>query len=399
VAVVRAAGVSPAAGGLSLLRAAETAVATVVGRVREPARIDAHGCTATLVVEQVLVGEARVGEAIRIGWEELSARRPLRFADGEAVLLALDPLPSASLWRQRFAAHPRERVLVVAGGGDAFVRGPDPGTIGTLAAYLALPPPQRERGGGVGALASVVARAVEPVAAAAVDRLAAIADLDRRLTDAARAVLIGTAADTARPRAVRMAVLDLVARRVLRSLRAQLAPLARRGSDVEAAALTAIAVLDGGLPSVEVKALLARRDAAVRAVGARFARGATLQQALPALVRQDPAPGVRAAAAVTLVGHAGPSGLEAAFPALADATPAVRDDVARAIAGLGPPVVPALAAAVRTRPLPEARGIVAALSLIGPAGTRALAEIAATHPSEELRTLARLGLGRAPSEH
>ena len=146
-----------AVGGVAILASAARAQAVVAGVVSEPASIDVHGWRAVLRVDHVLSGSLRLGDTVTIAWEELSAARQVRFADGERVLVVLDPLPTQSLWRKRFPtadrAHP---VLVVASSGDAFLARPDGGTLDALGHYLAMTPDARNGKPGVQRLAELV---------------------------------------------------------------------------------------------------------------------------------------------------------------------------------------------------------------------------------------------------
>jgi HEAT repeat protein len=119
---------------------------------------------------------------------------------------------------------------------------------------------------------------------------------------------------------------------------------------------------------------------------------------LPGLVRRDPAPAVRAAAAIALADTHTAWGLDAALPALADSDPQVRSAAAQALAALGANAVPTLDRVARTRPA-EARGAITALSLAGPTGLAAVRRLAVELADERLRDFARLALGEGPHAH
>ncbi|MDX1382932.1 MAG: HEAT repeat domain-containing protein, partial [Thermoanaerobaculia bacterium] len=81
--------------------------------------------------------------------------------------------------------------------------------------------------------------------------------------------------------------------------------------------------------------------------------------------------------------------------ALDDPEPAVRASAARALAGLGAPVVPALRHVVDSGSPEAAQAAVGALRWTETSeARRELMEIAAGHPDDGVRALARLALGR-----
>jgi len=390
-----AAAVEPAYGG-RLLPAAETAAATVTGLVVAVTRIDQHGYAATLVVDRVLSGGAAPGERLHIAWEELSPARPPRFRDGDAVLVALEPLPSGSLWQQRFAGTPRATPSVVAAAGEAFLVKPDGATVELLGTFLGLSAADRLAGAGVGALARLVADGNTAVAAAALTRLDGVPDLGARITATAAADLgRGLRRDVPR---LQLGILTLVAQHRLAALRPAVAAAARPGASLEAPALVALADLDGGLPPGEVEGLLGRREADVRAAAAYGARDAGLQPRLARLVRRDPDPRVRAAAATALLRSAGVPALERVAPAFADRDAAVRTAAARAAGQLGTPAVAPLLTLAQRQPRTGA-AVVVALEGIGPEARPALQMLSRTHPDRAVRHLADLALGRAGAAH
>jgi HEAT repeat protein len=373
----------------------ETAVATVVGSVHEPKRIDLHGYSARLSVERVLAGEARAGSEAHIAWEELSTARPPRFEDGTNLLIALERLPATTIWRTRFPdASVSGSYFSVAAQGEAFLRNPDSQSVALLAGFLSINPSERSGEPGVTALAALVSRSTPVLAASALDRLDETPDLERRLNKDGAAQLLVAATKTDRPLEIRTRVLDLIGRRKLVVLRPALNELARPGSPLEAEALQAIAAIDGNLAEKQVQKLLQREEPRVRAVAARHVRGALAERTLPELARSDPAPQVRAAAARALAESGTLWGLEAALSAFSDTDSTVRLEAARAVGELGSAAVPALREAARSQPKIGAQSAVLALSLAGTEGRQALVEIAADHPDESIRKLAQLALGR-----
>ncbi len=381
----------PAPGGEPLLAAAETADATALGIVEEPGHVDLHGWSARLRVERALAGDLAPGSTVRIAWEELSRGRPARFRDGDRILVALAPLPGASLWGQRF---PNRDALAVAARGEAFLRAPDPASVETLASFLALSPEQRSRTRGIESLAEMVSRAQPPLGRAALARLRQLPALDSEVSPHTREVLTRTLADPGRPLPLRQGILSLIAERQLQSLRSAVAPHAAEGSPLEPRALAALATLDGGLPPAQVATLLDSENPALRAVGVRNAPATPSMHRLSALLRTDRDPEVRAAVVDTLLASEGQAAVGPVSAALFDPDARVREAAVRGLASLGAAAVPTLERLVERRTLEEVKTPLAALALAGPAGRAALERVAAFHPDDEVRTLARLFLGR-----
>lgn len=386
---------APSAPGSALLGAAELARATVVGRVTQVTQLDRSGYAATIEVERVLGGSAERGTTLRIGWEELSSRRPPRLGDGQRVAVALEDLPAGSLWRERFPLG--GGAFVIAARGDAVLVDPSAGDLDLLAGYLAT------AGGpgtlpGATALATIAAQGSPVLAEAAVARLASLPSLGRLLDASAVDLLMRTAADAQKPLALRREIVALAGAARLSAAAPALEALAQPTAPLEPEALMALGLIRDGLPAAQVEALLERQEPALRAVGARFATGTLAERRLPPLVRSDPSPQVRAAAAAALAGTRTIWGVDGALPALGDADPLVRSTAAEALGALGPPAVPTLETTARNKP-ELARGAITALALAGPDGVAALRKLAADHSDEHVRDFARLALGRGPRAH
>jgi hypothetical protein len=377
-----------------LLPATEHARATVVGRVDDVTKLDRSGYTATLVVERVLAGDVRPGEPIRIGWEELASKPPPRLRKGQRVLIALDDLPQGSLWRERFPAG--TSALAIAARGDALLIEPQSTDLELLAGYVQLgakaTPAAR-----ASSLARIAAGASPMVARAAVDRLALLPNVGHALDAAATEQLMRTAADERQPLQLRREIIVLAGQARLTAAASALEALAVRDGVFEAEALTSLGEIRG-LPNAQVESLLDRKEASVRAVGARFATSALAERRLPSIVRRDPAPAVRAAAAQALVETHTIWGLDAAVPALADPDPQVRSTAAQSLGALGAAGVPALEAVARSQPA-EARGAITALAMAGPQGIVVVRQLSQDHPDQRLRDFARLALGQGPHAH
>jgi len=397
-AAVPAGAAGPAAGGPPLLESAESTPLVVVGVVRAPERIDLHGRAAWLEIERTLAGARAPGERVRIAWEELAQGRPDRFAEGDRVLVALGPLPSGSLWRQRFPATPAAPpVLAVAASGDAFLRQPGDATIEALGRYLALSPEDRAAAPGAEALARLVSTADPVTAVAAVRRLATIPGVGAKLGTSGIALLAGTLTDPGRPLPVRAAVVGLAGEQRLTALRPRLEALATPGGELTPDALAALASLDGGLAGDRAEALLASDDPRVRAVAVRSLTGSGAEPRLAALLKNDPAAEVRAAAVTALLARGGPGVVADASPGLFDRDPVVKRAAAEGLGRLGGQAVPTLQQLAMSRGAEDAKGPLAALSLAGASGTDALREIATSHPDAAVRQLAMFALGHVPS--
>jgi len=395
---------SPVVAG-SLIEASETAALVVQGRVEAVRRVDRHGLRAEVRVAEVVAG-ASAPERVVIAWEELSASRTPRFADGETLLLVLEPLPTASLWRRRFATEPGP-VLAVSGRGEAYLRAPDEATLRALGGYLRLSTEARHGADGTAALASMVR--VDALALQALARLDALwsapaepssgGALDeaerRRHGRRTPRILAEVLTDERRPLPVRAAIIDLAAKWRLPELRPALQALATAPSPLEANALDAIAALDGALDAQQAVALTRRGDPALRAVGAQHLRGPEAEKRLPGLARSDPSPLVRRAAADALVRSGTQWGMQSAAATLGDPDPAVRAGASQSIAAAGANAVPFLEAALLNDG-DSAPGAIAALSLMGPPGRASLRTAATHHRDPRIRALADLALGHGP---
>lgn len=390
----------PATGGRELLPAAEGAVAVVEGRIAAPEQLDRHGWRAALVVERTLAGPPAPGEALVIAWEELGSRRPARFAEGGRVLVALEPLPPGSLWTKRF---PLRDALAIAARGEAFLRDPDPATLDALEAWLRLPGAERDAPVGVEALARLAAAGEPRVAAAALARLDRTPELAERAGDRATEALARLVTDGGRPLELRQAAIALVGRRSIASLAPTLEAITATPSPLRGPALDALGQLRGGLAADRVAELLGDQDPAVRAAAVRRAGPEIGAARLRSLLRSDPAGEVRAAAATALAANEASDASDDLVWALRDEAPPVRQAAMQAFAGLGVSAIPALRREIWEAAPSETSGATASavltLGLLGPEGATELQRIVHEHPSQKVRQLAELALGRLPDRH
>ena len=97
------------------------------------------------------------------GTTRLETSKRITFSGASALtadtwVVALEPLPTGSLWRTRF---PNGDALAVAARGNAFLWEPDTATLDALAAYLALESSARSESRGVSALLALRLQALE----------------------------------------------------------------------------------------------------------------------------------------------------------------------------------------------------------------------------------------------
>ena len=390
------AGAFRAESSTDLIRAMESAPATVVVEVLSTERLDTMGYAGRLRVESPLVGAVSPGSELRIGWEELAPSRSPRFARGDRLLLVLERLPGASIWLTRLPDPAiRTQTLAPALRGDAFLRNPAPGSIAVLSHYLMLAPEARRGPTGAGYLAQLTAQAELPLALSAVERLGRIAKLDEALAPSGAAALVAGLLRSDGTPELQQALLERMAAQQLDSLRPALEARRKAGALPPPLVLSALAVLDGGLvPGEEVALLEAEASLEHRRVGARWARGPEAADLLAQVAREDPDPTVRSEALQRLVELEGTAAAERVAEGLYDPEPMVRATAATSLGALGDEALPELRAVVEYGSPDAQRAAVTGLMLTGTAaGSAALLEIAATHPDPGVRKLARVALG------
>ena len=392
-----------ARGGVRLLEAMTAGGPVLVGRVDAIERLDPHGYTAWIHVERALGepdGATEPGSAVRIAWEELAASRPPRFDDSERVLVCLERLGSASIWRQRIPdPSERRQTAGIAMQGDAFLRDPRLGTVDVLHHYLSLSPADRETAAGAGYLASLAAGAQVPLAEDAARRLAGMEDPGGKLAGFGDALIVRALLRDDADGGLEAALLEVVAASATPSLAKEL-KTATRGESLPAPRLfRALALASSGLPASDVARLLASREAVYRVVVAQTAEGDRAVAILTKLMASDPSPEVRAAAVVRLSRLEGKRSLPRVLAALCDDDSGVRTAAAAAAASQGDAAIPGLRAvaygqdAACKSSAAAPRAAVDGLSRLGPAGRKTLAEIAEGHSDPAVRKLAGIALG------
>jgi len=383
------------------MAAAADAPATVVGTVTEARALDERAFVAWLDVKRALSGPHAAGERVAIAWDERRSGRARRFDDGARILVALAPLPTWSIWRERLGER---TALGIARRGEALVIAPDAPTVESVAAWLARPASERASTAALPDLAAIVAVAEPTVAHGAIDRMDGLPGLAAALmapgSEGPRARLAQALGDATRPAALRAAILALVARRELVVLAPEVARLAREpDANLAPEALAAWAALPGGIPAKDAAALLARPEPAVRAAVLAHAAGVLDDAAVEAHLEDEPAGEVRAAAVHAWVARRGMDAWPRIAPLLDEPSALEGAAAVRALGGLGEPAAARLAKRARERPLAGARGPMLALTFAGPKGAGALRALAADHPDPAARALATFLLGREPPAH
>jgi HEAT repeat protein len=392
-----------ARGGVQLVFAMERAPVTVVAKVEKVRELAGSGRSATLRVESPVVGEFTPGDRLGIAWEELAASRAPRFQTGDRVLVALEPLPGASVWLARIPdASERAATLTVAMRGDAFLPNPSPGEVLLLQHYLALAAKERAGATGVVYLAKLAAGAQLPLAEDAVVRLDARSDLDQHLSEAAvDRLVLALLRDDATPE-FENALLMLIANHQPSALRARLRVLLTRldlmvgdGGIAPRILYAALARYDDGLSAQQSAELTLQVSEGYRRIGARSASGERADDLLRSLLQSDPAASVRASAIERLVELRGDAVISSVVGALYDSDSGVRVTAAKQLGSLGASAVPELHRIADGNDLDAARAAIAGLMWSGSdAGSDALHELAAGHPDDSVRMLADLALGR-----
>jgi hypothetical protein len=384
---------APAAEGTALVQALEAASLALVGTLEARTALDERAWGARMRVESVLAGDTPPG-AVPIAWEELASGRPPRFADGDRVLLVLEPLPTGSLWRQRI---PDPRALVATRGiaqrGTAFLRSPGLGSLTVLRHYLALPRELRDGPDGGRHLLALAADAERPLAVSAATRLAEGTGGTALGAGEAGVALRALARGDADAE-LGGALLRWVERRQPAGLAAALDAALAQPETASATFVAARGRLGDGIAPERERALLASRSEAQRAAAAQVA-GPAQADRLADLLRGDPAPRVRSAALERLARLEGASAIAVLLDAFDDEDAGVRHQAALQVAAFGAEAVPELRDAAR-RPWPASQSAVLALRFANaPEARETLTLLAGDHPDERVRTLARLALGEA----
>jgi hypothetical protein len=407
-AAAATAGPAPARGGVRLLESMQSAPVTAVGIVHDAEPIDGRALSASLRIESLLVWPPNSvvsapppDAAIAFVWEERAPSRPVRFSDGDRVLVVLEALPGDSIWLERIPDPvKRHHTLHVAQRGDAFLRAPALQTVSILAHYLALAAPERTGTQGVVHLANLARGAAIDLAVDAIRALRAVGALDAKLDPTTGAWLVEALLRPDASEPFLQALLELIGRRQLISLRPALEARVRAASQEQRAdgipgladplVYTALIELDFDLDEATLARLGADPSAAQRANAARATREpGTLRDR----VRNDPDPLVRISALDRLVDLYPEAATPTAIDALYDSDARVRGAAAAALTSIGPPAVASLRRVVDDGPQSAGLAAIQALRGIQPDGVEALVEIAEKSSDPSMQAAARLALG------
>jgi hypothetical protein len=379
------------ASGGELLDSLEQARLVVVGTVGETRALGPTGRIGTIEVDRRLAPKDARTRSLEVVWEELAPSRPDRFARGRRVLLALEPLPTASIWKRRMPdPELRARVHHLMGQhGQAYLLRPRAHTLDRLEHWLALAPDARRGDAGQVILAQIVPVADPRLALECVAALDAPA-LEQPLSPALTASIL--AALEREESGIARALAQVLERRQPPELGPKLeARVAARGADASASLLYAAGALGAKVPPLPEESALGPEQ---RRALTRWRSGPDAAEDLERSMRGASDPLVRAAAVERYVELQGLAGLPAALRVFDDPEPSVRAAASRAIAALGPDAVVPLLEFARRESGDPARATLATLSAMGEKAHLALIRLADEHEDEDIRTLAGLAVGR-----
>lgn len=383
-----------------LLRSAAKASAIALVEIERVARIDRHAYRARARVERALSGPFRSGTQLDIAWEELALGRSPRFARGQRVLVAFAPLPTTTLWFNRFPPQLRNaHTLAVAASGEAFAEPLEEDDLERLARYVRLSGAELRSREAALALAHLLAARNEQLARSALELLDG--DWSRpyqgeaEWVEACRQALLSPLVSVEMQRTL----VRWLAQRGNSELTAVLEELARTKPALAPEAYLALETWGRPLPPSLVDEWLASSDAELRLAAVRARCAKERKDRLENLARTDPEPRVRAAALQRLRQCEGEGALTVLVEALSDRDPSVRLAVAAHLATLGHKATATLESFALAGAGEASAAAVAALEEMGAAGRPSLQRIAREHPDPAVRTLAELALGKPRHEH
>lgn len=383
-----------------VLRSAGQAIAIALIEVEQVARIDRNGYRARARVEHALSGPFAPGARIEIAWEELAMARSPRFRRGERVLVALAPLPTTTLWFNRFPPQLRtSHTLAVAASGEAFAEPLEREDLEGLTSYARLSATELQSLAAARALARLLRARNEQLALAALELIAG--DWSRPYwqdavwVESCREALLSTSTQVE----VRKALIRWVAETGNPALTSALEELTQRDPALAPEAYLALEELGRPIPSFLFDQWISSGDVEVRLAAVRTQCGEERTDKLRALARNDPAPRVRTAALERLRECEGEKALPILVPSLADPDPGVRLAAAAQLSAVGPKASPAIESFALAGRGEGPLAAVAALEGMGAAGRPSLERIAREHRDPAVRTLAELALGKPRREH
>lgn len=391
-----------------LVESFEAAPGLLVGSVTRVERVAHAGWVAAVAVERVLRSRdesTKAPKSIEVAWEEAAPSLPSRFSVGRRLLLAIEPLSTASIWKQRVPDRERRASLYsVAAKGRAYLERPSGEELSDLEHYLALGDDARRGNAGVVYLVALAARSQPRLALSGIAQLARLREFSQQLgPDEARGLCDALMREGRLPGQDRgaaegdvgeaaLALIERFRPAALRPvLQSRITALSQRAPAVLYAALGA---LDGEIPDSVALELLASKSQDHRVAAARWTGGVQGREQLRQLLRTDPAPSVRAAAVSRLLQLEGGEALPDAVRCLDDPAGSVRLAAARSIAKIGPEALPELEYMVDSGSEDGVKGAIVTLSLMGGAAHEMLAEISEHHADKGIRALAGIAIGR-----
>ena len=398
-----------------LMDALESTPALMVGAVTQVESLDHGGWIATIDIERMVRGKVESdGEAIlpeiEVAWEEPVPVMDARLEVGRRMLLAIDSMSTASIWKQRVPdAERRLRLYQIAEKSAAYVERPSAAELLDLEHYLNLTSEAKRGEAGVNYLAALAARAQPVLAIAALAKLDTISSLSRYLEGVPANQLIdavmrsgrnmndarGTAEDD-----VSQATIALLGSRKPRPVRSAIeARIHAEGPGAPAILYAALGAITGEIPDDVAMELLASASVEHRLAAARFAKGERGREQIRYLLRWDPDPGVRAASVKRLLQLEEGDGLADAIRSLEDPATEVRLAAMKSIAGLDPEAIRELEYVVDSGSTEGARNAVVTLSMMGEEARQLLFKISEQHPDESVRALAGIAVGKGIGHH
>lgn len=399
---------SPILNQARLIEAFVSAPGLLIGTVTDVEGVVHGGWLATIDLERKLrsrEGEAKAPSQIEVAWEEPIPTMPARFETGQRILLAIESLSTASIWKQRVPDPVRRSSLYsVADKANAYLERPSASELLDLEHYLALGIDARRGNAGVVYLAALASRAQPRLAISALSMLEKAPDLSKELDTGTANHLCNAVMRAGRePGEIRgtaeadvsEAALTLLERRRPEGLRPVLkARIAKLEPSAPAVLYAALGAIDGSIPDDVALELLASASVEHRVAAARFASGQGGRERIRHLLRWDPDPAVRAVAVKRLLELEGADGLSDAIRGLDDPVPDVRLASMRAIATLDPEAIRDLEYVVDSGSKEGARSAVVTLSFMGAEAHQLLLKISEQHPDESLRALAGIAVGK-----
>ncbi|MBW2243454.1 MAG: HEAT repeat domain-containing protein [Deltaproteobacteria bacterium] len=389
---------------VGLLRALETASLLVIGQIDEVTPLLHMGYAAHLSVERVLRPQSDAsrlaGQSIEFVWEETSPRIRPRLSAGQRVVVALEPGPTASIWKQRIPDPARRAALrSLAAGGQGYLQGASAGMLGALEHYLALTQAARRGEAGATYLSQLAATAPPRLALDAVLRLKHEPKLIEALTPAAGEALIAAMLRSDADSTARMALQLVEEERPAVLLPLLEARIGSLGAKAPVPLLAARAALQDGLPADLEEQLMESGSEEQRKTAVRWATGPEAGERLRHAMLRDRSPAVREAALLRLARLEGSTAASDLLQGFEDREPSVQYAAARALASFGPEVLPDLRRAIdRGSPQGSKAAVVAITLMPGGEARHALEELARDHEDPAVRALARISLGQPLDE-